>query len=131
MNQTGPFRSSTSGFGIIYTPAEQTSPEFNSYTYSSVPKCYTYMDLGGLSASGINRPPMNIPICSSERKRNAGSGDRFRDRLSPSGVSKRESEQKSSASGIRAFRETDRTKCLSGAFFRERRSARLWKAKIL
>ena len=42
-------------FGIIYTPAEQTSPEFNSYTYSSVPKCYTYMDLGGLSASGINR----------------------------------------------------------------------------
>ena len=26
-------------FGIIYTPAEQTSPEFNSYTYSSVRKC--------------------------------------------------------------------------------------------
>ena len=43
-------------FGIIYTPAERAqATEFNSYTYSSVPKCYTYMDLGGLSASGINR----------------------------------------------------------------------------
>ena len=40
----------------IYIPASQV-PEsvINSYSYSSVPKCYTYMDQGGLNASGINR----------------------------------------------------------------------------
>ena len=43
-------------FGVIYIPASQV-PEsvINSYSYSSVPKCYTYMDQGGLNASGINR----------------------------------------------------------------------------
>lgn len=41
-------------FGILYVP-EQGVPalEFNSYSYSSIPKCYTYMDLGALSASGV------------------------------------------------------------------------------
>lgn len=41
-------------FGILYVP-EQDVPalEFNSYSYSSIPKCYTYMDLGALSASGV------------------------------------------------------------------------------
>ena len=43
-------------FGIIYAPAQQVSElEFTSYTYSSIPKCYTLMDLGGLSASGVTR----------------------------------------------------------------------------
>ena len=43
-------------FGILYVP-EQDVPalEFNSYSYSSIPKCYTYMDLGALSASGVLR----------------------------------------------------------------------------
>lgn len=43
-------------FGIIYAPAQQVPElEFTSYTYSSVPKCYTLMDLGGLSASGVTK----------------------------------------------------------------------------
>lgn len=43
-------------FGIIYVPVQQVPElEFTSYTYSSIPKCYTYMDLEGLSASGITR----------------------------------------------------------------------------
>ena len=116
-------------FGIIYTPAEQTSPEFNSYTYSSVPKCYTYMDLGGLSASGINRLHEHPYL----QLRGKGTLVAVIDseliidiRCFEMGI-----RAKYSASGIRAFRETDWTKCLSGAFFRERRSARLWKAKIL
>lgn len=43
-------------FGILYVP-EQDVPalEFNSYSYSSIPKCYTYMELGALSASGVLR----------------------------------------------------------------------------
>ena len=41
-------------FGILYV-SEQDVPdlEINSYSYSSIPKCYTYMDLGALSASGV------------------------------------------------------------------------------
>ena len=43
-------------FGILYTPeAEVPELEFNSYSYSSIPKCYVPMDLGGLSASGVLR----------------------------------------------------------------------------
>ena len=43
-------------FGILYV-SEQDVPdlEINSYSYSSIPKCYTYMDLGALSASGVLR----------------------------------------------------------------------------
>lgn len=43
-------------FGVIYIPASQV-PEsvISSYSYFSIPKCYTYMDQGGLNASGINR----------------------------------------------------------------------------
>ena len=41
-------------FGIIYVPVQQVPElEFTSYTYSSIPKCYTYMDLEGLSASEL------------------------------------------------------------------------------
>ena len=41
-------------FGILYI-REQDVPElgFNSYSYSSVPKCYTYMDSGALGTSGV------------------------------------------------------------------------------
>lgn len=43
-------------FGILYTPdVEVPKLEFNSYSYSSIPKCYVPMDLGGLSASGVLR----------------------------------------------------------------------------
>lgn len=43
-------------FGVLYIPASQV-PEsvINSYSYFSIPKCYTYMDQGSLNASGINR----------------------------------------------------------------------------
>ena len=43
-------------FGIIYIPAgKEQEPELNSYSYSSVPKCYTYMDQGSQNASGVSR----------------------------------------------------------------------------
>lgn len=43
-------------FGIIYAPAQQVPElEFTSYTYSSIPKCYAPMDLGGLSVSGVTK----------------------------------------------------------------------------
>lgn len=43
-------------FGVLYTPeSEVPELELNSYSYSSIPKCYTYMDLGGLRASGVLR----------------------------------------------------------------------------
>lgn len=43
-------------FGVLYIPASQV-PEsvINSYSYFSIPKCYTYMDQGSMNASGINR----------------------------------------------------------------------------
>ena len=52
-------------FGILYV-AEQDVPElgFNSYSYSSIPKCYTYMDSGALSTSGVlklhDHPYLNL-----------------------------------------------------------------------
>ena len=43
-------------FGILYVQEGQVQElEFSSYSYSSIPKCYTYMDLGGLRASGVTR----------------------------------------------------------------------------
>ena len=43
-------------FGILYVPEWQVQElEFSSFSYSSIPKCYTYMDLGGLRASGVTR----------------------------------------------------------------------------
>ena len=43
-------------FGILYVPMQEV-PELepNSYSYSSIPRCYTYMDTGALSASGVIR----------------------------------------------------------------------------
>ena len=43
-------------FGILYVQEGQVQElEFSSFSYSSIPKCYTYMDLGGLRASGVTR----------------------------------------------------------------------------
>ena len=43
-------------FGVLYVPIQEI-PELalNSYSYSSIQRCYTYMDTGALSASGVTR----------------------------------------------------------------------------
>ena len=43
-------------FGILYVPMKEVPElELSSYSYSSIPRCYTYMDTGVLSASGVTR----------------------------------------------------------------------------
>lgn len=43
-------------FAIVYFPLEQFAMlQINSYTYNAIPKCYTYMDVESLNASGITR----------------------------------------------------------------------------
>ena len=43
-------------FGILYVPMQEVPElELSSYSYSSIPRCYTYMDTGVLSASGVTR----------------------------------------------------------------------------
>ena len=43
-------------FGILYVPLNEIGPlEINSYTYASLPKCYAFMDVDALNASGIMR----------------------------------------------------------------------------
>ena len=43
-------------YGVVYAPlAEIGELNINTYFYSFIPKCYTYMDLGSLGASGITR----------------------------------------------------------------------------
>ena len=43
-------------FGVLYVPMQGIPElELNSYSYSSIPRCYTYMDTGALSASGVTR----------------------------------------------------------------------------
>ena len=43
-------------FGILYVPMKEVPElELSSYSYSSIPRCYTYMDTGALSASGVTR----------------------------------------------------------------------------
>ena len=43
-------------YGVVYAPLTEIGTlNINTYSYSSIPKCYTHMDLGGLSASGITR----------------------------------------------------------------------------
>ena len=43
-------------FGVLYVPMQEIPElELNSYSYSSIPRCYTYMDTGALSASGVTR----------------------------------------------------------------------------
>lgn len=43
-------------YAVLYVPAQQ-QPDIvlNSYSYRSIPKCYTYMDLESLNASGVTR----------------------------------------------------------------------------
>ena len=52
-------------FGILYVPLNEIGPlEINSYSYASLPKCYTFMDVDALNASGItrlhNHPYLNL-----------------------------------------------------------------------
>lgn len=42
--------------GILYIPLEQAGVlEINSYTYSSIPKCYSPMDINAMDAGGISQ----------------------------------------------------------------------------
>ena len=43
-------------YAVLYVSAQQ-QPDIllNSYSYRSIPKCYTYMDLESLNASGVTR----------------------------------------------------------------------------
>lgn len=52
-------------FGVIYVPLNEIGElQINSYFYNSIPKCYTYMDLESLNASGVtrlhNHPYLNL-----------------------------------------------------------------------
>ena len=50
------FQKINSVYGVVYAPlAELDDLSFNTYFYSFIPKCYTHMDQGSLSASGITR----------------------------------------------------------------------------
>ena len=50
------FQKINSVYGVVYAPiAELDDLSFNTYSYSFIPKCYTHMDQGSLSASGITR----------------------------------------------------------------------------
>ena len=43
-------------FAVLYVPSEtQPDMEITSFSYNSIPKCYTYMDMEALSASGVIR----------------------------------------------------------------------------
>lgn len=43
-------------YGVVYAPLTEIGAlNINTYSYSFIPKCYTHMDLGSLSASGITR----------------------------------------------------------------------------
>ena len=43
-------------FGILYVPVSDVAElELSSYSYSSIPRCYTYMDIGALNTSGATR----------------------------------------------------------------------------
>lgn len=50
------FQSISDIFGVVYVPLAQIPGiEINSYSYGAIPKCYTYMDLESLGASGVTR----------------------------------------------------------------------------
>ena len=43
-------------YGVVHAPLTEIGTlNINTYSYSFIPKCYTHMDLGSLSASGITR----------------------------------------------------------------------------
>ena len=50
------FQKINSVYGVVYAPLREIGKlDINTYSYSFIPKCYTYMDLGSLGASGITR----------------------------------------------------------------------------
>ena len=50
------FQKINSIYGVVYVPlANMGNLNINTYFYSFIPKCYTYMDLGSLGASGITK----------------------------------------------------------------------------
>lgn len=50
------FQSISDIFGVIYVPLDQIPEiEVKAYTYRAIPKCYTYMDVESLNASGVTR----------------------------------------------------------------------------
>lgn len=52
----GTFQIINDTHAVLYVPSSEVSfPEINSYNYTSIPKCYTYMDTESLNASGITR----------------------------------------------------------------------------
>lgn len=53
---SGEFEKINETYGVLYVPLSQFEPlEMTSYSYNSIPICYTYMDLEGLNASGVTR----------------------------------------------------------------------------
>ena len=43
-------------YAILYIPEEDTGgPEIDGYSYNTIPKCFTYLDLESLAASGVLR----------------------------------------------------------------------------
>lgn len=52
----GAFQAINDDYGVLYVPeAQLPEMEINSYTYNSIPNCYTYMDVESLNASGVLR----------------------------------------------------------------------------
>jgi subtilisin family serine protease len=52
----GTFQIINDFYAVLYVPDESLPEmEINSYSYNSVPNCYTYMDLEALQASGVTR----------------------------------------------------------------------------
>lgn len=52
----GTFQIINDTYAVLYFPVEEIGAlEINSYSYSSIPKCYTYMDTESLNTSGISR----------------------------------------------------------------------------
>lgn len=49
-NMGGKFLHVNELFGILYIPLNEIGPlEINSYTYASLPKCYTFMDADAIN----------------------------------------------------------------------------------
>ena len=56
MSQVFSFQKINGIYGVVYAPLTEIGTlNINTYSYSFIPKCYTHMDLGSLSASGITR----------------------------------------------------------------------------
>ena len=116
-------------YGVVYAPLTEIGTlNINTYSYSFIPKCYTHMDLGSLSASGITRlqehPYLQLK----------GSGtavavvDSGIDYRNP--VFRTKWEAESSVSGTRPYREMGR-KCLMVVSSGKRILIRHWLPEII